>query len=159
MKKILDYPSHFLSKVKQGAPAECWEYSGAKARWGYGIFSMGGKLIAAHRYAWILAHGEIPEGMIVCHHCDNPPCCNPNHLFIGTHKDNSDDMMGKGRNKYRPDITKLTAPQVLEIRRLYGSGEKITHLASSFGVSTMQVHRIVTGRAWRHLLPPPYGLE
>jgi hypothetical protein len=71
---------------------------GAKLRHGYGSFGVSKKKSTqAHRFSWYLTNGEIPDGIYVCHKCDNPPCCNPKHLFLGTAKDNADDMRAKGR--------------------------------------------------------------
>ncbi len=71
---------------------------------GYGRVSIGGVFVMTHRAAWIEANGEVPDGLLVCHKCDNPPCCDPNHLFVGTHQDNNDDCVAKGRAKHqRPD--------------------------------------------------------
>lgn len=86
--------------VKKGAESECWPYAGCKSpRMGYGLSHRKGKTTPAHRIAYEAAHGEIPAGMFVCHKCDNPPCCNPAHLFLGTPQDNVDDMMAKGRQR------------------------------------------------------------
>lgn len=77
----------------------CLEYTGATSC-GYGRVRRYGKLLLAHRYAWELAKGEIPDGMFICHKCDNPPCCNVNHLFLGTRSDNMKDAHKKGRLTY-----------------------------------------------------------
>ena len=86
----------FWAKVRRGAA--CWEWQGAMLPNGYGkIFGTEHKIIGAHRASWIVTHGNIPEGMLVCHHCDNPRCVRPEHLFLGTDKDNTRDMFQKGR--------------------------------------------------------------
>lgn len=82
-----------------GGPDSCWEYQAARSPRGYGTIGVMGKTRRAHRVAWELANGPIPEGLLVCHHCDNPPCCNPAHLFLGTDKDNVADMRAKGRGR------------------------------------------------------------
>lgn len=86
--------------VTPGAPDDCWVYVGPTKQGGYGRFSYGcgGKKKLAHRVAWELANGPIPDGLLVCHSCDNPPCCNPKHLFLGTHQDNKDDAVAKDRH-------------------------------------------------------------
>jgi hypothetical protein len=99
----------FWSKVDRRGADECWSWKGGRRRRGYGIFSAGGSQLLAHRMAWQLSRGPIPPKMFICHHCDNPPCCNPAHLFIGSAADNFHDMIMKGRA--RSPIHKLTAPR------------------------------------------------
>jgi hypothetical protein len=116
----------FWEKVRKAGPEECWEWSGVKLPRGYGIFTIGYTKIYSHRYAWSLGNGEIPDGMYVCHKCDNPSCCNPAHLFVGTASDNNADMDRKGRarrgvrqverthcpqgHEYTPENTRIHPP-------------------------------------------------
>lgn len=79
----------------------CWLFRGARTPFGYGIIKHNGHITNAHHAAWIAAHGEVPTGISVLHRCDNPACCNPAHMFLGTQKDNMDDMNAKGRNGRR----------------------------------------------------------
>jgi hypothetical protein len=94
MRKTLS--ERFWEKVNKAG--ECWEWTACRHhQWGYGHVRVGGKLEAAHRVSWEMHNGPIPDGLLVCHHCDNPKCVRPAHLFLGTGTDNSRDMHAKGR--------------------------------------------------------------
>lgn len=108
-------PERFWAKVdKSAGDAGCWLYMGFRKWDGYGWLgrkALDGRssgYITAHRYAWILTNGEVPDGLHVLHQCDNPPCCNPAHMRLGTHQENMAEMRARGRNnskqlkKYRP---------------------------------------------------------
>ena len=101
----------FWSRVdKSGGPNACWLWTGTIGHNGYGRISRGlrtGKDAYAHRIAWELTFGLIPDGLLACHHCDNPPCCNPAHLFLGTNSDNMSDCAQKGRNVAQAHPEKL----------------------------------------------------
>lgn len=88
----------------------CWEWQGAKHRRNYGGFSINGSMYRANRVAWALAYGTSTIGLSVCHTCDNPSCVRPTHLFLGTHQDNMNDAITKGRIKIRVRTTKPTKP-------------------------------------------------
>ena len=139
----------------------CEIYTGAKDKNGYGWQRKNGER-KAHRAAWVEAHGTIPDGLWVLHKCDNPSCINPEHLFLGTAKDNSEDMRRKGRQKYpgfslkgetNPN-SKLTQAQVEYIRMVYKWGMGPA-LAREFKVHPFTINRIVRGEKWREVLIEP----
>lgn len=101
----------------------------------------------AHRFSWELHFGPIPTGMYVCHHCDNRPCVNPSHLFLGTLQDNLADMRAKGRGHVIPG--KLTWEAVRDIRARAASGETHASIAGRYNVTRPNVSIIVSGRTWR----------
>ena len=115
---------------------------------GYGLMNVSGKNARAHRVAFELAFGDIPEGKQVCHSCDNPPCCNPKHLFLGTAKQNAEDRQSKGRGGNRMRGTKLTAKDVIVIR---GSHETVDELAARFDISRSTVYSVINGSRWGSL--------
>lgn len=135
----------------KGAPGECWKWIGVKAR-GYGRISVGGRPTGAHRVAWELAHGKIPSGLFACHKCDVRDCVNPDHLFLGTAKDNSQDCLAKGRLTHlvgeRASRAKLSDEQVRSIRALLSAGGVQRSIAASYGVSESVVSRIKHGVNW-----------
>jgi len=139
---------------------ECLIWTGTRSAAGYGQLAVDGKLWYTHRLAWTMANGAIPDGMHVCHHCDNPPCCRLEHLFLGTDADNLADMRRKGRQVNAQPIgaqhgrAKLTDDQVRAIRARYWSAERPTQpsLAMEYGVSDSTISLIVRNKHWRHLL-------
>lgn len=108
-----------------------------------------GFAVRAPRVVWFLVNGGIPNDRFVCHSCDNPPCCNPAHLFLGTADDNNQDKIRKGRSP-----SKLTVSKVGEIHRRAATGEPLTTIAVAFGVSGTHVSKIVRGEKWASALPP-----
>ena len=135
----------FWDKVKKSKEINgCWEWQGALSRLGYGHFKYQGKTAIAHRIAWQLVCGEIPNGLCVLHACDNPKCVNPNHLFLGTMKDNTQDMMNKQRHAY-----KITGGDAAIIRCRYAEGG-ITHreIAEEYGLARAHVSAIIKGLHW-----------
>jgi hypothetical protein len=139
---------------------DCWEWTGFRSPQGYGSVAVNGKAARTHRVAYMLTFGEIPAGMCVCHKCDNPPCCNPAHLFLGTHKDNRIDCIRKGREGHeggapkgceaRP-AAKLKPEQIIEIRELRKSGKQYSELAEMFGVCKSQIGHIVCRKQWQSI--------
>lgn len=136
------------------APSGCREWSGRRNSKGYGRLFVDGRRWLAHRHAWVLANGPIPDGMFVLHRCDNPPCCEPSHLFLGTLADNNADRDRKGHHVSlsgeRHGMSKLTGPDASEIRRLYAEGPASQYaLAERFGVSQATISRVVRGVIWQ----------
>ena len=148
----------FWPKVSVGDANECWPWNGGNNGRGYGVFGRTWrKMQYAHRFAWEVTHGPVPDGLCVCHHCDNPPCCNPAHLFIGTIRDNSADMVAKGRAAKHPESrgasngnAKLTQSQVRSIRRLASSGFTQIEVGAFFKVNRRSIARIWNGSGWIH---------
>jgi len=150
-------PTHadrFWAKVDRRGPDECWPWLASKNRRGYGQFRLDGKMRKAHRVAYALANGPLPHGALVCHHCDNPPCCNPHHLFSGSQAQNMQDMKSKGRRRDNSSVprgrshyaAKLTPEQAQAIKE---STTAPAILAAELGVSRAAIHNIRKGRSWR----------
>jgi hypothetical protein len=127
------------------------------ARWGFGygrLLVTGRRTKLAHRISWLIHNKELPEGMSVLHKCDVPFCVNPSHLFLGTHQDNVDDMVRKGRSTRGEanSHAKLTADNVLEIRRVMRSGNVTqSEMAKKYNVSISHIGSIKHRRTWKHL--------
>lgn len=148
----------YLAKVQIGDPSECWPWTGGIHKQGYGLFhNEHGRKEIASKWGYRHLIGQIPEGLQVCHTCDNPPCQNPSHWFLGTHQDNALDMMAKGRDRHvlpdnrgeRHGMARLTAAQVADIRRRFAAGGVLQKdLAAEFGVRQQQISRIVNGKTW-----------
>lgn len=134
-------------------PDCCWEWKGYRKNDGYGRVTIDSKDCMSHRVAYQLKIGQIPDGMLVCHSCDNPPCCNPSHLFVGSHSDNMKDMASKKRGKkigIKGDAnihSKLSDDKVYEMRSLYLSGMPTRKLVKLFGLSRTQTIRITNFRS------------
>lgn len=140
----------------QGA---CLVWTGSRYKQGYGRIRIGGKLMRAHRVAYELLRGPIPEGLVLLHSCDNPACINVAHLSVGTQGDNIRDCDSKGRRMFHRGAThpqaKLTDDQVREIRRRYRNYDRRNGspaLAKEFGVSGFTIRAIVRREIWTHLL-------
>lgn len=132
----------------------CWRWCGYVGELGYGIAIINGKSWLMHRRAWTVFNGEIPFGKFLCHKCDNPPCCNPDHLFLGTQADNLADCRAKKRNNIgiRNGSAKLTEKQVIEIRQFPSYRGILTKLALSYNVTHLCISDIRNGKTWKHLL-------
>lgn len=143
----------FWEKVDKRGSDDCWEWTAYRNPRGYGYFHRNGHPVPAHRLSYELCNGPIPEGMFVCHKCDNPPCVNPNHLWLGTNADNTNDRNRKGRNPVggHHHAAKLTESQVIEIRQRASSGEKQYELAREFKVARSLISLIVNRKLWAHI--------
>lgn len=146
----------FWAKVdKSSTPDACWPWLGGHATAGYGVIGVDAwRVEGAHRVSYRLNVGEIPPGLEVCHHCDNPGCVNPDHLFAGTHAQNMHDSETKGRNRH-PGLkgsehprAKLTEASVREIRQ---SADDPTTLAAQYGITRESIYMIRARKTWRHV--------
>jgi hypothetical protein len=168
-RQIKPLAERFYSRVERTEACHIWR--GTRNKLGYGVMRPGGagtNHVGAHRIAWELAHGTIPDGLIVCHRCDNPPCVNPDHLFLGTQADNVADKVAKGRcatgeahgSRTKPEsvrrgelngIAKLTTQQVLEIRTKHAEGISQHRLALQYNISLRTIHSVVKRQSWQHV--------
>ena len=134
-------------KFCEGTP--CWEWQGA-TKMKAGAIGINGKVYNAHRISWIIHNGNIPKKLFVLHKCDNRPCVNPNHLFLGTQKDNVIDMVNKGRRGERLNPRKLDELEVSEIREIANIGElSYPQIGKMFNVSGSHVCNIVNYKTWK----------
>lgn len=147
----------FWSKVNVGGLYDCWEWTGARSPQGYGRIWVADQheKVPAHRVSlmWHLGLDSLPAEMDACHHCDNPPCVNPAHLFIGTRAENIADCIAKGRFVMgdRANGVKLTSAQIPLIRQQLAAGLTRPHIAKQFGVSRAAIRMIEIGKNWRHI--------
>ena len=160
MPRAIPVVERFWTKVNKAS--DCWNWQAGKYSFGYGAFYLYGHNVPAHRFAWELAYGQIPEGLEVCHSCDNPACVRPDHLFLGTQKQNIYDAINKGRlipGHSNPGENNgraiLTANQVQEIKDIYSQkGSKYSRqitqrkLARQFNISRRTIADITKGRTW-----------
>lgn len=171
--------ARFLSKVNKDGPTmphmetPCWVWTAYKNKHGYGGLVIRQRSLKAHRVSWYIAYGEPSIATpFVLHRCDNPPCCNPSHLFVGTNADNMDDMVKKGRvgtlfgddnasrrfpeSRPRGEVVHsaiLTSEEVTSMRSAYkAGGVTITQLGKMFGLSRAASGKIINGNTWKHLL-------
>lgn len=147
-------PKYFWRKVDKSDRLEgCWVWTGKTNRNGYGVANYLGTPSLAHRLSWFLRNGPIPEGKCVCHTCDNRPCVNPDHLWLGTPKENAEDRVAKGRQSFtcgsRNGRARLTEADVQEAKRLRRSGATLKAIALTLGVSESAIGRAVRGQSWR----------
>lgn len=145
----------FWGFVDKRGPDDCWEWTGSRHGGGYGLIGINGRSVRTHRFSYEIHKGPIPKGMKVLHTCDNPPCVNPGHLYAGSHQDNMDDKMEKGRHKVNMGeahhSAKFTEEHVRDIRKRRADGETGVALAKEYGVTTAAICAIFKRKNWKHL--------
>ena len=143
----------FWKKVEKRANDECWPWLNSKTMCGYGLIGFNGKVEIASRLSWRMHRGEIPEGVCVLHRCDNPPCVNPEHLFLGTQRDNAIDRQQKLRGNRGESVpnSKLTEDAVRVIRIYVGCGMSQASMARHLGLNERTIHEVVSYKTWRHV--------
>lgn len=145
------------AKVDRRDTDECWPWKGALGTWGYGQCSLDGRSVNASRAAYAAANDGIEAGLVVCHSCDNPACCNPSHLFAATQAENLADCRAKGRQVYKTGVShhrataKLTEEMVAEARRLYADGVSQSEIGRRWGIHSSTISRAVRGEFWSHV--------
>jgi hypothetical protein len=142
---------HFVSKPL--AEDGCWEWIGRKNYKGYGQMKIKDRGILAHRFSYELHIGKIPDGLCVCHHCDNRACVNPNHFFLGTNADNTRDRDQKGRKALgeHNGKSKLTERDVIKIKNMLPGGMSASEIARQFNSASNTIFAIKVGRSWKWL--------
>lgn len=147
--------ARFWEKVDVRSIDECWEWRGSRHhKWGYGHFRLNGKVESAHRVSWQMMNGDIPDGLVVCHNCDNPPCCNPKHLFLGTIADNNLDKKIKGRQDEKGEKNGravLKSENIVYIRKQRKLGVSGAELGRMFNVTKENIYDICSGKRWSHI--------
>jgi hypothetical protein len=141
------------SKVERIPEAGCWIWMGATQVRGYGEIISNNRKYLAHRASYEAFIGEIPKGMYVCHACDNVYCVNPAHLFLGTQKQNLQDMASKGRSTIgeRNPMAKLTEDDIKDIKYLISTGLSDTKISVEFCVSRQTINNIRNGKVWKNV--------
>lgn len=156
--------TRFWSKVDKNG--DCWVWTGSRFTDGYGQFTVAPRNVRAHRFSWVVSHGAIPDGLCVCHKCDNPACVRPDHLFLATSQENTQDKVNKSRQARGLRISgnqlnlvtgaghhsaKLTPTQVREIRAAIEEGTTNTVLGRRYGVSGAAIRAIRNRKNWAHV--------
>jgi len=141
----------FREKVDTTNLSGCWNWKGSKDRQGYGQIIIDGKAYKAHRLSVMLVRGDIPKGYVVMHKCDNPSCCRPSHLTVGTYQDNAQDKIKKGRQGAKfSNLTKLTKQEISEIGVLLAEGRACSIIAERYKVSRSTIFCIERNKTWVH---------
>lgn len=148
----------FWEKVEK--TETCWNWTAAKSSFGYGRFKLNGKLVSPHRLVYEWEYGEIPDELDVCHHCDNPACVNPKHLFLGNRSDNMLDASKKGRINIvsskdvargeNAGASKLSEEDIKNIRSMSEILSR-KELSKQYGVNQRTIQRIISRETWTHI--------
>lgn len=150
------FPKEYQCTDKQlsGVNGVCWEWNAYRNPAGYGEVRVNYRLWLAHRYSYHCNTGDIPEGLVIMHTCDNPACINPEHLLLGTHAHNNADTNAKGRGNQggRNGQSKLSQQQVQDIRRRVAEGEKSIRLSEEFRVNRSCISKIVNQSSWKEVI-------
>jgi len=146
------WENRFWKWVMPEPNSGCWLWLGSCGAQHYGQFQFHGQVYVTHRISWMLHNGPIPDGLFILHKCDNPPCVNPQHLFLGTKKDNKLDCIAKDRHVRgeRNPWAKLTESKVREIRELWQQGSTQTQIAKDFSMDLKHIWSIVHHKSWKH---------
>lgn len=141
----------FMDKVSPEPNSGCWLWTASLDSRGYGQLTLNGKLFRAHRVSYQMHKGPIPDGLHVCHACDVPSCCNPDHLFLGTNLENIQDRCKKGRTPAGEKhwMSKLTSQQVAEIRAKLADGRTQKSVAQEYGMSQSHISDIHRRKLWK----------
>ena len=154
------YVCWLLSERVLVTPSGCWEWQGRRQRQGYGTVdlrkhSWPERVVMVHRLVYSICVEAIPDGLDVLHRCDNPPCCRPDHLFLGSNLDNVADKVAKGRHRSPSGeahgMARMTAELVMSVRRRAAAGESYASIARDIGFSATQVSDVARGKVWQHL--------
>jgi len=150
MKSVED---RFWEKVDKSG--SCWTWTAFRDKDGYGLFKVDGKNIGAHRFSYTIENGRIENGKLICHSCDNPSCVRPNHLWLGTHKDNAQDKVRKGRvqnqnGELNPNCM-YTENNIRAMMKLLKSGMKQKDIGKLFGVRQQYISKVKNGQTWKHV--------
>src|SRR5712671_2284212 len=147
-----------LARINRLGPTDCWPWTGIIGTWGYGVFWLRGHNINASRATYLLLVAAVPKNLVVCHTCDNPACCNPAHLWVGTQADNLRDCRIKGRAKnvrgkdHPRTLAKLSPRLIEKAKKLhYEKGISQSEIGRRWGVHSSVISRAVRNKTWKYL--------